>query len=129
MGREISDYAIRASIEARKSGSKYRLGAVLVKKRRIINTGFNDMSRSHPIMRKYKPYGNPPKNLHAEVACCIGLSPEAVKNADLYVVRVLKNGAWAMAKPCKICRKYLTAMGVKNVFYTNFAGLVESERL
>lgn len=122
-------FILLAATMAHKSDSKYRLGAVLVKKKRVVSTGYNDMSRSHPIMRRYAPHGKIIKNLHAEVDCCIGLSPEEMNGTTMYVTRVLKNGLLASSKPCKICHKFLTTMGVKRVIYTNTEGGLEMETL
>ena len=36
----------------------------------------------------------------------------------LYVARVLKDGTWAMAKPCKRCQAIIRNRGVRRVYYT-----------
>lgn len=38
--------------------------------------------------------------------------------ATLWVARVLKDGSWAMAKPCKNCETLIRNKGVKKVYYT-----------
>lgn len=103
---------------AQKSSSRFRLGAVLAKKNRVISTGYNDMSKTHTLMQKYNRDKSWTPGLHAEVDACIGQSPLDMSYADLYVVRILKNGSIAMAKPCKICHSFLTAVGIRRVFYS-----------
>lgn len=36
----------------------------------------------------------------------------------LYVVRVLRDGTWGLAKPCHFCEKRLRDQGIKKVVYT-----------
>ncbi len=38
--------------------------------------------------------------------------------ATLWVARVLRDGSWAMAKPCKNCKALIKNKGVKKVYYT-----------
>lgn len=56
----------------------------------------------------------PEPNAHAEV--------RVLKKADigctLYVARVLRDGTWAMAKPCNKCQTRIRNRGVKRVYYT-----------
>jgi len=102
---------------ALKSPSRFRLGAVLVKKHNIISTGFNLMWRTHPISSKYnvKSWSI---GIHAELHCTIGLSMSDLQGSDIYVYRVLKNCQPALAKPCKSCQKFLSDVGVKKAHYS-----------
>lgn len=56
----------------------------------------------------------PEPALHAEA--------RALRKADrgcvMYVARVTRDGAWAMAKPCASCQALIRSRGVKRVFYT-----------
>lgn len=97
---------------ARKSTSKYKLGCVVVRKNKVINVGFNDMTKTHP---KSNAYYN---MLHAEVDALIGLDFENTKNCDVYVFREHKDGKLALAKPCPTCMMALNKAGVKNIYYT-----------
>ena len=38
--------------------------------------------------------------------------------ATLYVVRILRNGEWAMAKPCSKCQAYIRSKGIVRVYYS-----------
>jgi len=110
---------------ALKSVSKFRLGAVLVKRGRVISTGFNMMNKSHPIMQKYSENIDFTLGLHAEVHSCIGVSAKDLHAAELWVCRLHKNGKFAMARPCLVCRKFLIDVGVKKVYFTNLEGKIE----
>ena len=110
---------------AKKSASRFRLGAVLAYKRRVISTGFNDMSRTHPLMKRYSREKNFDLGLHAEVHSCIGVSADDLYGSELYVARILKNGSAAMARPCMVCQKFLLDVGIKSVYYTTDTGYGE----
>jgi len=51
---------------------------------------------------------------HAEARLVRKMTP----NSIIWVARVLKNGTWAIAKPCNPCRTRLKAAGVRRVVYT-----------
>lgn len=110
---------------AGKSTSRFRLGAVLAKKNRVISTGYNDMGKTHTLMQRYNTDKTWAPGLHAEVHACIGVPPVDMSFADLYVVRILKDGNVAIAKPCKICHRFLTAVGIRRVYYSMGSGAWE----
>lgn len=122
----MNEYHVRlATNMAKKSVSKFRLGAVLARKNRVISTGFNAMHKTHTIMQKYNVDKSWAPGLHAEVHACIGVPAADLFGSDLYVARILKNGEVAMAKPCVICQKFLNDVGIRRVYYTNQQGKVE----
>ena len=51
---------------------------------------------------------------HAEARLVRKMTP----NSTIWVARVLKNGTWAIAKPCSPCQTRLKAAGIKRVVYT-----------
>ena len=103
---------------AEKSLSRFRLGAVLAKKNRVISTGYNDMRKTHTLMQKYNRDKSWAPGLHAEVDACIGVPAADIEGADLYVVRILKSGRLALAKPCRICRRFIKDVGIRRVYYS-----------
>ena len=113
----MHSYFRLARSQALKSPSRFRLGAVLTKKRKIISAGFNMMHRTHPIMNKFAhiPFT---MGTHAEVHACIGVPLADLIGAEMYVYRVLKNGQPALSKPCKTCQNFLRSVGVSKVYYT-----------
>lgn len=46
------------------------------------------------------------------------ISRKLDKHATVYVARTLKNGAWAISKPCEDCQRALKRAKVKRVYYT-----------
>jgi deoxycytidylate deaminase len=106
---------------ARKSVSKFRLGAVLAKRKRIISAGFNNMRKTHPFHKDEYSLG-----LHAEIHACIGVSADELEGSSIYVARLLRDDSLALAKPCKVCLRFLLSVGISRVFYsTNEGGFVE----
>ncbi len=104
-----------------KSTSRFRLGAVLTKKRTTISTGINRMWKTHPINKQFNPQ---PFDIgqHAEINACLGVDPVDLVGAEVYVYRILRNGSQALAKPCQMCKTYLKSVGIKNVYYTTATG-------
>jgi deoxycytidylate deaminase len=109
---------------ALRSTSRFRLGAVLAKRRRIISTGHNNMDKSHPQMQRFckEQYT---LGLHAEVHCALGVPLADLEGAELTVARVLRDGSIALARPCGVCREFLTSVGVRLVRYTTSSGVEE----
>jgi len=115
------DHMALAVSMARKSISRYRLGAVVVRKNRPISTGFNTMGKTHPIMKQFS-HGYEVPGTHAEVHSCIGMDAKDLHKADIYVARILKSGETAMAKPCPICSSFLKSVGIRRAYFTTGKG-------
>lgn len=115
-------FADMAHLVARRSScNSAKVGAVIVKNRHIIATGYNGSlpgkanccdipGRCIAKERPGKKYDNCPAvhaeaNAVAQAACC-GLS---IAEADIYVTR----------KPCLICAKLLAAAGIWRIFVTD----------
>ena len=103
---------------AMKSKSHVRLGAVLTKRRRVISAGVNNMRKTHPIVQQHSPGDDFTRGTHAEIHACIGVSARDLEGAEIYTVRLLRNGQKALAKPCKICQSYMRSVGVVGVWFT-----------
>lgn len=95
-----------------------KIGAVLVKGRSIIATGFNQI----------RPCEFPATNhwecsLHAEIDCIrkvlTSYQPNQLSKYDLYVARVSNRHEGLCAKPCETCQEVLNYYGIRRVYYTN----------
>lgn len=99
-----------------------RMGAVIVKNKRIIGSGKNSR-KSHPLQRLFSK-SDLKIALHAEISAIV----DALRNHDeqelvgatIYVARVLKNGSRAIAKPCPICERAIKAYGIEAVHWTDY---------
>ena len=108
-----------------RSKSKFRLGAVLVKKNRVLSFGVNNMKKTHPACARPGVRPEFSTGLHAEVDATVGVSKGDLERSKLYVARILKNGKPAMAKPCEGCTRHLRELGIREVIYTVSGDLSE----
>jgi tRNA(Arg) A34 adenosine deaminase TadA len=120
----ISDNFLQLAIDTAKSSpSKKRVGAVLLKKNKVIATAVNLEKKSHPLQAKFaRRVGLGPKIfLHSEIHALI----KAREDADTIVVaRVNPQDKMRNAKPCPICSLALEEAGVKNIWYSTDDGFV-----
>jgi tRNA(Arg) A34 adenosine deaminase TadA len=120
----ISDNFLQLAIDTAKSSpSRRRVGAVLLKKNKVIATAVNLEEKSHPLQAKLaQKVGLGEKiYLHAEISVLI----KAKEDADTIVVaRVNTQNKLRMAKPCPICALALEQEGIKNIYYTTNEGFM-----
>jgi tRNA(Arg) A34 adenosine deaminase TadA len=120
----ISDNFLQLAIQtAMSSPSKKRVGAVLLKKNKIIATAVNLERKSHPIQARFaKRVGLWQKiYLHSEIHALI----KAKEDADTIVVaRINPQNKIRNAKPCPICSLALEEAGVKNIYYSTDDGFM-----
>jgi len=111
---------------AKKSTSKFRLGAVLAKRNDILSCGFNQMKKTHPLQQRYH-IGEGILGLHAEVHACIGIPAADLLGAEMFVARILRDGSVAMAMPCATCCRFMSHVGIVKVTFTTGTGIKEIE--
>lgn len=120
----ISDNFLQLAIETAKSSpSKKRVGAILLKKNKVITTAVNLEKKSHPLQAKFaKRVGLWQKiYLHSEIHALI----KAREDADTIVVaRVNPQNKLRNAKPCPICSLALEESGIQNIWYSTDDGFV-----
>jgi cytidine deaminase len=120
----ISDNILQLAIETAKSSpSKKKVGAVLLKKSKVIAAAVNLEKKSHPFQAKLaQKVGLCEKiYLHAEISSLI----KAREDADTIVVaRVNNQGKLRNSCPCKICSLALEEYGVENIYYTTNDGFM-----
>jgi tRNA(Arg) A34 adenosine deaminase TadA len=120
----ISDNFLDLAIQiAKTSPSRCKIGAVLLKKSKVISTAVNLEKKSHPMQAKLaKKVGLDPKiYLHAEVHALV----KAKENADTIIVaRVNNQGLLRNSLPCPICRLAIESEQIKNVYYTTNKGFL-----
>lgn len=104
-----------AKKQAEHSTYIYRLGAVITKGKRVLSTGFNQLS--------YCKINNFKNSRHAEMDAILKLlhKPNGLSSlagATLFVTRITHTGKPAMARPCKKCMKLIHSVGIKEIVYT-----------
>jgi deoxycytidylate deaminase len=108
---------------AQKGVGKYRLGAVLARRKKVVSIGWNHMYKSHPAMMRILRNIDWTPGLHAEVKSCLGVAMSELRGAEMYVGRILRNGNPAMARPCGLCQSFLREVGIRKVYYSMDAGV------
>jgi tRNA(Arg) A34 adenosine deaminase TadA len=109
----MCDYKQEALKQSFKSSHKYTLGAVVVKRGKIIGRGHNSVV--------YTGSERPRLNgIHAEIAAINRTKAGDRQDAVMYVVRYRKCGVLGCAKPCEACEKVLRKLGIRAVWYSDY---------
>jgi len=114
------DFLERAKKIARRSTSRFRVGAVLVRGSNIIGIGHNIQRKSHPTMYLYaRPELKTFIGSHAEFIACRGLRPYDIGDkSTLYVYRVRRDGSPGCSRPCSACLSILRDKGIKKICFS-----------
>ena len=113
--------------EAKKSefaytnGSKFHLGAVVLKNKRIIGKGCNQKLTNN--ISKVFGYKN---GLHAEL---LALFRARFEGDTIIVVRLLKNNNLSMSFPCKRCFDLIKKSGIKTVIFSDWEGNIQKIKI
>lgn len=109
-----------AKKQARRSKYIYRLGAVIMKGKRVLSTGYNKICHC-----KENIY---PDSRHAEMDAIIKLLDKydglsSLAGASLYVTRITNTNKTSMAKPCQRCMELIQSVGIKQIIFTTHTGV------
>lgn len=117
--KKYIDAAYAVALAGSGAGGKtgYRLGAVIVHKKKIEVAKFNCL-KTNPRLCKYYDY----PYLHAEANCILSLGLDNCEGKAIYVARALRDGSLALAKPCVSCHKLIVDVGIKTVYYSTLEG-------
>jgi tRNA(Arg) A34 adenosine deaminase TadA len=113
---------------AKSSTSKRKVGAILLKRGKIVASATNLETKSHPEQARYAKRVGKPLNiyLHAEIGALVRCTCEA---DTIIVCRVDKKGDIKLAKPCPICELAIKESKIKNIYYTNNKGELEHDTI
>ena len=95
----------------------YHHGAILIKGGSVINASSNK-SNFCSFGARFRSPSTGNATLHAELGSVLGVDRSRTQNADIYVVRVNKNGKFRMSKPCPMCENAMRYCGVSRVYYS-----------
>ena len=102
----------------RSSHQRYKFGCILVKKNRIISTGYNQLKTDPKSPHEYKM-------LHAEIHCLLRAPKNRIMGSPLFIYMEKPNGKPGMSKPCPCCLEMLKNKGVKDITYVTTSGIFE----
>ena len=124
LNNRVVDMLSRLAVDNPGVRGKYKIAAGIVYKKHLVATGVNSY-KTHPMMWEFG------KNqdalfLHAEVDAIKNalrlISVDQISKAELYIVRVKKDGkrGWVkgLAKPCEGCQRAIETFNLKTVHYT-----------
>ena len=104
-----------------------RVAAIVTDSRgNILSSGINSYSKTHPLQAKYANLNDERHHvfLHAEIAALVKNRSEE-KASKIYVARLLKNGEYALAKPCPMCSMAIKEAGIEEIIYTEREKIVK----
>jgi dCMP deaminase len=123
-------------VASRSTCLRRRYGAVLVKDRVIVSTGYNGAPRGSinciDVNKCKRRELNIPSGeryelceaVHAEQNAIINGSPERMKDATIYIAGSEEDGRTAEGKPCLLCARMIRNAQVKEVVYLNKNGAI-----
>lgn len=95
----------------------FRVGAVIVRGRRVIAAGCNK-TKTHTIIRNKIDRFSLCDKLHAEMAVILKARTD-ITGAKIYILRVSDNeNGTGMSKPCDLCMRLIRNSGIKEIIYT-----------
>jgi len=116
-----------AKSQSRKSIKKIKIGAILVRKGKVIKKAHNT-EKSHPLQKKLNLlrfndefFDGCSHTQHAEFKCLIYFYKKNIKLNDctLYVYRENDRGELGNCKPCPACSWLINELCVKRVIYVD----------
>ncbi len=123
-------------VASRSTCLRRRYGAVIVKDRVIVSTGYNGAPRgatncvdTGKCVRKELnvPAGQRYElcvAVHAEQNAIINGSPERMKGATIYITGIEEDGSLAEGQPCLLCRRMIRNAQIEQVVYYNKKGQI-----
>ncbi len=123
-------------VSSRSTCLRRRYGAVIVKDRVIVSTGYNGAPRGHvncidrgTCMRQDLKV--PPgeryelcEAVHAEQNAIINGAPERMKDATIYIAGFEEDGSYAEGRPCLLCQRMIRNAMITGVVYIQKGGLI-----
>ena len=108
---------------------RFHIGCVIAKGRKLISSGCNSLTKTHPLQGYYAALVGRPEAiyLHAEMAAIVEAKSKGVDltGASVYVFRRGLDGDVKMSRPCASCLKALEDFGICTIVYTSDVGIVK----
>ena len=123
-------------VASRSTCMRRRYGAVIVKDRVIVSTGYNGAPRGSvncvDVNRCRRKELNIPAGeryelceaVHAEQNAIINGAPERMKDAAIYIAGFEEDGSAAEGKPCLLCARMIRNAGLNEVVYLSRYGSI-----
>ena len=109
------------------TGSKVKIGCLIVYGHRVISSGYKS-DKTNPLQKKYNRLRfdeECPHKVHAEVSALLPL----INNKDidfskvkLFTYREKQDHTLGKSRPCKSCMALIKDLGIKHIYYTTDDG-------
>lgn len=110
IGYQRMQYLQIAMEQAKKSIVRFKHGAVIVKKGKIVSLGHNKYCFSCYAIHKIC--------IHAEINAIANCPTKYLSGATLYVIRLNESGELKYSKPCQRCKDYIIRSKISYVYYS-----------
>ena len=136
MRPEWNEYFIEIAkvVSSRSTCLRRRYGAVIVKDRVMISSGYNGsprgMANCTDTGRCTREELNVPSGeryelceaVHAEQNAIINAPPDRMKDSTIYIAGFEEDNTFAAGKPCKLCDRMIRNAQIKEVIYLDKTG-------
>lgn len=143
MRPEWNEYFIEIAkvVSSRSTCLRRKYGAVIVKDRVIISTGYNGSPRGMEncidIGRCTRQELKVPSGeryelceaVHAEQNAIINAPPERMKDAVIYIAGYEEDRSFAGGRPCKLCNRMIRNAQIKEVIYLDSDGELKTQTM
>lgn len=121
MGRpELDDYFMQIAevVASRSTCLRRKAGAVLVKDKRILSTGYNGVPKGLPHCEVTGcPRKDYPSGTHHELCRAVHSEQNAIVQAAIHGVSIEGATLYCTHQPCTLCTKMLINAGIKRVVF------------
>lgn len=117
---ELDDYFMEIAevVASRSTCLRRKAGAVFVKDKRILSTGYNGVPKGLPHCEETGcPRAGCPSGTHHELCRAVHSEQNAIIQAALHGVSIEGATLYCTHQPCTLCAKMLINAGVKRVVY------------
>lgn len=117
---ELDDYFMEIAqvVATRSTCLRRRAGAVFVKDKRILSTGYNGVPKGLPHCDETGcPREQYPSGTHHELCRAVHSEQNAIIQAANHGVRIEGATLYCTHQPCTLCAKMLINAGIKRVVY------------
>lgn len=117
---ELDDYFMQIAevVASRSTCLRRKAGAVLVKDKRILSTGYNGVPKGLPHCEETGcPRKNYPSGTHHELCRAVHSEQNAIVQAAIHGVCIEGATLYCTHQPCALCAKMLINAGIVRIVY------------
>ncbi len=113
--------SITKTVASRSTCLRRKVGAIIVKDKRILTTGYNGAPKGVKscleIGRCYREELGIPSGQRHEICRALHAEQNAIIQAAYHGVQIAGSDIYSTTQPCALCAKMLINAGIKKIFY------------